>query len=142
MKKEEERREKGAEGGAPIRSFRDLILWQRTMDLAMDVFRLSKSFPAEERFSLTDQVRRSSRSVAANVAEAWRKRRYPAAFICKLNDAEAEAAETQTHLEIALRCGYLAESDFLRLDRCYEEVLAMLTEMSAHPERWLPRSLR
>jgi four helix bundle protein len=142
MKKEEERGEKGAEGGAPIRSFRDLIVWQRAMEFAMGVFHFSKSFPSDERFSLTDQVRRSSRSVAANVAEAWRKRRYPAAFISKLNDAEAEAAETQTHLEIALRCGYLAEPDFLRLDRGYEEVLAMLTEMSAHPERWLPRARR
>lgn len=112
------------------------------MDLAMDVFRLSKSFPAEERFSLTDQLRRASRSVPANTAEAWRKRRYAAAFVSKLSDAEAEAAETQTHLEIALRCGYLAEPDFLRIDRGYEEVLAMLTEMSAHPDRWLPRALR
>ena len=86
-----------------IRSFRDLKVWQKAMDAAMRVFELSKRFPVEEKYSLTDQIRRSSRSVPANIAESWRKRRYPAAFVSKLNDAEGEAAETQTHLETALR---------------------------------------
>lgn len=108
----------------------------------MEVFRLSKVFPVEERYSLTDQLRRSSRSVPANIAEAWRKRRYPAAFVSKLSDAEAEAAESQTHLEIALRCSYLPPTDFKFLDQRFEEILAMLAEMAAHPDRWMPRRSR
>ena len=122
-----------------IRSFRELKVWQKGMDVAMQVFDLTKRFPAEERFSLTDQIRRSSRSVPANIAEAWRKRRYPAAFVAKLNDSEGEAAETQTHIEIALRCQYLRPSDAATLDQACEEVLAMLTEMAAHPEQWTIR---
>ena len=86
-----------------IRSFKDLRVWQNAMDLAMLVFELSKRFPVEERYSLTDQIRRASRSVASNIAEAWRKRRYPAAFIAKLSDSESEAAETQTWTEFARR---------------------------------------
>ena len=109
------------------------------MDVAMQVFELSKRFPAEEKFSLTDQVRRSSRSVPANISEAWRKRRYPAAFVSKLNDAEGEAAETQTHLEIALRCKYLSPQGVAVLDQACEEVLAMLTDMASHPEQWTVR---
>jgi four helix bundle protein len=93
-----------------IRTHKELEVWQRAMDLAMEVFAISKSFPSEERYSLTDQIRRSSRSVPANISEAWRKRRYAAAFVSKLNDAEGEAAETQTHLEIARRCGYLTDA--------------------------------
>ena len=123
-----------------IRSFRELKVWLRSMDAAMHVFELSKRWPTEERYSLTDQVRRSSRSVPANISEAWRKRRYPAAFVNKLNDAEGEAAETQTHLEIARRCGYLDEIDATALDRDCEEILAMLTSMAAHPEKWAVRS--
>lgn len=119
-----------------IRSFRDLQVWQKAMDAAMEVFTLSKSFPTEERFSLTDQLRRSSRSVAANIAEAWRKRRYPAAFVSKLNDAEGEAAETQTHLELALRCKYLDPPTAARLDGIYNEILAMLDNMAANPDQW------
>ncbi len=122
-----------------IRSFRELKVWQKAMDVAMQVFELSKRFPSEERYSLTDQMRRSSRSVPANIAEAWRKRRYPAAFVSKLNDAEGEAAETQTHLEIAQRCHYLPEDQSKTLDHECEEVLAMLTEMAAHPEQWTIR---
>ena len=92
-----------------IQSHRELKVWQKAMDSAMEVFQATKRFPADERFSMTDQVRRSSRSVAANIAEAWRKRRYQAAWISKLNDAEAEAAETQTHIELARRCRYLSD---------------------------------
>lgn len=106
----------------------------------MRVFELSRQWPTDERYSLTDQVRRSSRSVPSNIAEAWRKRRYPAAFVSKLNDAEGEAAETQTHLEIARRCGYLAEGDAVALDQAYEEILAMMTSMAAHPGQWTIRS--
>jgi four helix bundle protein len=106
------------------------------MNAAMDVFTATKSFPAEEKYSLTDQVRRSPRSVPANVSEAWRKRRYPAAFVSKLNDAEGEAAETQTHLELALRCKYLDQAIASRLDSIYNEILAMLDNMAANPEQW------
>ena len=119
-----------------IRSFRDLQVWQKAMDAAMEVFRLTKSFPSEEKYSLTDQILRSSRSVPANVSEAWRKRRYPAAFVSKLNDAEGEAAETQTHLELALRCNYLDQETAAKLDSIYNEVLAMLDNMAANPEQW------
>jgi four helix bundle protein len=92
----------------------------------MKLFELSRKFPVEERYSLTDQVRRSSRSVSANTAEAWRKRRYPAAFVSKLSDAEGEAAETQTWIQFAVSCGYLeAEvgrslySEYTRSSRCW-----------------------
>jgi len=119
-----------------IRSFRELKVWQKAMDLAMDVFEVTKKLPTEERYSLTSQIRRSSRSVPANITEAWRKRRYPAAFVSKLNDAEGEAAETQTHLEFCRRCGYLDEATVLRLDAGCEEVLAMLVAMSGQPEKW------
>ena len=90
-----------------IRTHRDLDVYQMAFDAAMRIFRESKSFPKEERYSLTDQIRRSSRSVCANLAEAWRKRRYEASFLSKLSDAEAEAAETQVWLEFAVQCGYL-----------------------------------
>jgi len=87
-----------------VRDFRGLIVWQRAMDCGVEVFELSKKFPREERFDLTDQIRRSSRGVTANIAEAWRKRRYEGAFVAKLSDAETEAAETQNWLEWCKRC--------------------------------------
>ena len=99
----------------------------------MEVFAISKSFPADDRFSLTDQIRRSSRSVPSNLAEAWRKRRYEAAFISKLNDAEGEAAETQTHIEVALRCVYISPEKATTLDQRYETLLARIVTMSLHP---------
>ncbi len=124
---------------ANIRSFRELIVWQRAMDAAMEIFRLTEDLPSRERFSLTGQVRRSSRSVAANLAEAWRKRRYPAAFVAKLSDSEAEAAETQTHVEIARRCAYFNDHTTASLEKQYEEILAMLVAMAANPDQWVIR---
>jgi four helix bundle protein len=118
---------------ANIRSFKELKVWQRAMDAAVAVFELSRNFPDTERFSLTDQMRRSSRSVPANISEAWRKRRYAAAFVSKLNDAEGEAAETQTHIELARRFGYLKPADAAHLDQEYEETLAMLTDIRYTP---------
>lgn len=112
------------------------MVWQNGMDAAMAIFDASKSFPAEERYSLTDQIRRSSRSVVANVAEAWRKRRYAAAFVAKLNDAESEACETQTWIELASRCGYLDASLAQELDTLYERILRQLVVMVNQPERW------
>jgi four helix bundle protein len=98
---------------------------------------LSKKFPREEVYSLTDQMRRSSRSVCANLAETWRKRRYEAAFISKLNDAEAEAAETQTWLEFAVRCEYLNPEVGRRLAKIYDEVIAMLVAMINASSSWV-----
>ena len=107
------------------------------MTQVMRVFDLTKMFPGEERFALTDQVRRSSRSVCANVAEAWRKRRYQAAFVSKLNDAEAEAAETQVHLEIALRHGYVDQRAFDEFDDAYEKIIGQLVKMVDQASLWI-----
>jgi len=112
-----------------IRSVRDLIVYQKAFDSAMKIFEITKKFPKEEMYSLTDQIRRSSRSVCTNIAEGWRKRRYKAVFINKLTDAEQEAAETQTWLEFALRCHYIDEQIFESLDKGYEEIFAMLFNM-------------
>jgi four helix bundle protein len=119
-----------------IRSFKELRVWQNAMDLAMRVFELSKKFPTSERFSLTDQFRRSSRSVTSNIAEAWRKRRYPAAFVSKLNDAEAEAAETQSWTEVALRCKYISAAEAADLDVRCEEIFRQLVAMISRLKDW------
>ncbi len=102
----------------------------------MRILKISKSFLKEETYSLTDQIRRSSRSVPANIAEAWRKRRYVAAFISKLNDAEGEAAETQTWLEVAVRCEYVERDKAKNLFLEYEETISMLVSMANNPEKW------
>ncbi len=117
-----------------LTTHRDLEVWREAMNLAFGLFTVSKSFPADERYSLTDQLRRSSRSVPANLAEAWRKRRYHAAFVSKLNDSEGEPAET--HLEIAHRCGYLPVESFQKLDLRYEVLISRLVTMSSQPEKW------
>jgi four helix bundle protein len=103
----------------------------------MELFDLSKSFPKEETYSLTDQIRRSSRSVCANLAEAWRKRRYQAAFISKLSDSESEAAETQVWIEFAVKCDYLNRDRAETLCRAYDEILRTLVGMITHPETWV-----
>jgi len=121
---------------ATIKSHKELQVWQKAMDAALRVFAVSERFPVKEQYSLTDQIRRSSRSVAANLSEAWRKRRYGPAFVAKLNDAEGEAAESQTHLEIARRCGYLDDASTNELDALYEEIIAMIATMANHPEKW------
>jgi four helix bundle protein len=119
-----------------IQSHKDLQVWQDAMTAAMDIFHMTKAFPAEEKYSLVDQMRRSSRSVAANLAEAWRKRRYEAAFKSKLNDSEAEASETQTWIEVALRCAYIDKQTAENLDRKYEHILARLVTMNRDVENW------
>ena len=103
----------------------------------MEIFELSKSFPSEEKFSLTDQGRRSSRSVCANLAEAWRKQRYKAAFIAKLSDSETEACETQVWLEFAQLCGYIDEETFTRVDTEYDKILGQLVRMIDGADDWL-----
>src|SRR5438874_10704960 len=105
----------------------------------MRIFELSKAFPKEETYSLTDQIRRSSRSVCANLAEAWRKRRYEAAFIAKLSDSECEAAETQVWIEFAVKCGYVNRDKAATIYKAYDSVLGTLVGMINHPETWVLR---
>jgi four helix bundle protein len=120
-----------------IRSHRELEVYQLGFDSAMKLFELSRAFPIEERYSLTDQMRRSSRSVCANLAEAWRKRRYEGAFVAKLSDVETEAAETQTWLEFAVKCGYLDSQIARDLYQEYDNLLGKLVNMINNPTPWL-----
>ena len=122
-----------------IRHFRELEVYQLAMESAMRIFEPTKRFPSEERYSLTDQIRRSSRSVCANLAEAWRKRRYPKAFVSKLSDAEAEAAETQVWLEFAKKCSYMAPDLAYELDKTYDHIQGKIVNMLRHPEQWTIR---
>ena len=120
-----------------IKTHRDLDVYKISFDIAMQIFEKSKSFPVEERYSLTDQVRRSSRSVCANLGEVWRKRRYEASFISKLSDAEAEAAETQVWLEFAIQCRYLEEEVGDKLIASYENIIGKIISLINNPQPWL-----
>lgn len=120
-----------------IRVHRDLEVYQMAFEAAMRIFDLTKGFPREETYSLVDQIRRSSRSVCSNIAEAWRKRRYEAAFVSKLNHAEGEAAETQTWLDFAVKCAYLTPEVGRELYTVYDNILGKLVTMIRHPERWI-----
>ena len=122
-----------------IQSHEELDVYQLAFKAAMRIFKISKSFPREETYSLTDQIRRSSRSVCSNVAEAWRKRRYEAAFVSKLNDAEAEAAETQTWIGFAVECGYLSKELGQELHQTYDYVIGKLVNMIFNPTPWILR---
>ena len=122
---------------ARINSFKELRVYQSAMVLAMEIYDLTKSFPSEEKYSLTDQVRRCSRSVCSNIAEAWRKRRYRAAFISKLSDAEGEACETQVWIEFARRCGYLSDGVCKDLDTTYDQIMAQIVKMINEADKWL-----
>lgn len=115
----------------------DLEVYQRAFKLAMRIFELSKTFPREETYSLTDQIRRSSRSVCANLAEAWRKRRYEKFFISKLSDSEGEAAETQVWIAFAYRCGYLERDEAKVMYESYNDILRTLVGMINHAETWI-----
>ncbi len=119
-----------------IRSHRQLDVYRLAFNVAVDIYNLSKLFPKEETYSLTDQIRRSSRSVCANLAEAFRKRKYPKHFMSKLSDAEAEAAETQVWLDFALEFGYINQEQFEILDTKCNNVIGKLVNMAAHPEKW------
>jgi four helix bundle protein len=119
-----------------IRHFRDLEVYNLAMNASMELFELSKRFPIEERYSLTDQMRRSSRSVCANIAEAWRKRRYPNAFVSKLSDSDAEAAETQVWIEFSVKSGYLTPEQATGLNKQYENIQGKIVNMLIHPEKW------
>ena len=120
-----------------IRHFRELNVYQEAMSLVMRITEMTRSFPSEERFALTDQIRRSSRSICANLAEAWRKRRYEAAFVSKLNDAETEAAETQVHLEIAFRHDYIDQQSFEQQDDVCDKIIAQIVKMIDQSDRWI-----
>ena len=128
----------GDDGGrrTGVRKHSDLIVYEKAFETSVAIFEMSKGFPKEERYSLTDQVRRSSRSVCANLAEAWRKRRYEAAFVSKLTDCEAEAAETQVWLQFIAEHGYAGKDVVRDLYRKCDEVLAMLSKMVREPEKW------
>jgi len=123
--------------GERINSYKELRVFQNAMDAAMKIFEVTKGFPAEERFSMVDQMRRSSRSVCANIGEAWRKRRYKAAFIAKLSDAESEACETQVWIEFARRCGYLIDETSRDLDSNYDHIIGQLVNMIRESDKWL-----
>lgn len=120
-----------------FKSHEDLAIFQLAFDVGMELFELSKKFPVEERYSLTDQIRRSSRSVCANMGEAWRKRRYKAAFIAKLNDCEAEAAETQIWIKFAVKCKYIDIEQGRKLYSTYNQVLSGLVNMINNPNHWI-----
>ena len=140
MKEDETvKRRIGETGKKSIRHFRNLDVYQNALAAGLRVYEQSKKFPAEERYALTVQIRRSSRSVCANIAEAWRKRRYEAAFVSKLSDAETEAAETQVHAEFAFRHAYLSQDEFLKVDDAYEKIIGQLVKMIDQPQKWLIR---
>jgi len=133
------KRRSGETARKAIRHFRDLDVYQNALAAGLLVYDLSKKFPSEEKYSLTDQIRRSSRSVCANIAEAGRKRRYAAAFVSKLYDSEGEAAETQVHLEFAFHHRYISRDGFLNVDDAYEKICAQLVRMIDAPDKWLIR---
>jgi len=115
--------------GNRIRSYRNLRVYQNAMEAAMEIFELMKDFPSEEKYSMVDQIRRSSQSVCTNIAEAWRKRRYRAVFIPKLNDAESEPCETKVWIEFAVRCKYLDTFQAEKLTDTYEQIMGQLVKM-------------
>ena len=119
-----------------ISGVRDLDVYKLAFSCAMEIFQISKTFPPEERYSLTDQMKRSSRSVCSNLAEAWRKRRYKAVFVNKLSDAMQEASETQTWLDFCLACGYLDEKRYKELDTDYEKIIGMLNQMDKKADKF------
>ena len=126
--------------GEKINSYKELRVFQTAMDTAMKIFEITKEFPSEEKYSMVDQMRRSSRSVCANLAEAWRKRWYRAAFIAELSDAESEACETQVWIEFARRCKYLDEVTHKELDEVYDKIIGQIVNMIANADKWLVRS--
>lgn len=119
-----------------LKHFRDLEVYQKAFALAMRIFEVTKGFPTEEKYSLVDQIRRSSRSVCSNLAEAWRKRKYQAVFVNKLTDAMQEASETQCWLEFSFACKYIGEDVFQELDSEYEKIISMLNSMEMNADKF------
>ena len=122
-----------------IRNHYELEVYKMAVDFAMQVFGHSKAFPKEETYSLTDQIRRSSRSVATSIAEGWRRRKYEAAFVNKLSEAESETAETQSWLEFAVKCGYLKAEPARELHKRYDRLIGKLVNMGNNPAPWVLR---
>ncbi|MBV8276141.1 MAG: four helix bundle protein [Verrucomicrobia bacterium] len=120
-----------------IRHFRELDVYQEAMSLVMRITELTKGFPSDERFALTDHIKRLSRSICANLAEAWRKRRYEAAFVSKLNDAETDAAETQVHLEIAFRHDHIESGAFEENDDVCDNIISQIVKMIDRADLWV-----
>ena len=119
-----------------LKHFRDLEVYQKAFELSMNIFKVTKSFPMEERFSLVDQIRRSSRSVCSNLAEAWRKRKYIAVFKNKLTDAMQETSETQCWLEFSATCNYISKDQFVEFDGEYEKIIMMLNSMEKYANKF------
>ncbi|NPA07876.1 MULTISPECIES: four helix bundle protein [Chryseobacterium] len=119
-----------------IKFHQDLKVFQKSVEFAMIIFELTKSFPKEELYSLTDQIRRSSRSVSANISEAWGKRKYEKSFVAKLTDSEGEARETQTWLLYAWKCKYINEEQFISLNKQYNQIIGMLVNMMSQSGKW------
>ena len=120
-----------------MRGFKDLVVYQKAFALAIDIFTITKKFPKEETYSLIDQIRRSSRSVCSNIAESYRKRKYPAYFISKLTDADMENSETLVWLDFSIACQYITEEEHFEFSRRNEEVGKMLGNMIQNPGKFL-----
>jgi four helix bundle protein len=121
-------------------SFKELKVYQLAFEASRTIFQLSKKFPKEETYALTDQIRRSSRSVCANIGEGYRKRLYPKHFTSKITDADGEATETSIWLDFALDCNYMDKDDYTLLYSKYEDIGRMLNSMANNPEKFLPKS--
>jgi four helix bundle protein len=119
-----------------IKHYRELEVYQYAFSAAMNIFRITKNFPSEEKYSLIDQIRRSSRSVCSNLSEAWRKRKYKAVFVNKLTDSMQEASETQTWLEFSLACEYISDDTFKQLDMTYDKIIKMLNSMEMNANKF------
>ncbi|MGD9031517.1 MAG: four helix bundle protein [Desulfobacteraceae bacterium] len=124
-----------------IESFKDLKVYKKAFELQQDIFQITKRFPKEERYSLTDQIRRASRSIGGNIAESWQKRRYQAHFVSKLSDSDGEQAETQHWLDTSFACEYISEDEHERLLAKCKEIGKMLRKMMQEPEKWCSRFL-
>ena len=125
-----------------LQSHKELRVYQSALDAAMEIFLISKSFPVEERYSLVDQLRRASRSVCTNIGEAWRRRRYRAAFIAKINDCENGACETQIWIKVALRCDYISAELAKELNDKYDHIISQLVMMINDADKWIKKDHR
>lgn len=120
--------------------FRDLTVYKKAFDSAMRIFEITKKFPVEEKFELTDQIRRSSRALCRAIGEGYRKRQYPKHFSSKMSDADMENTETQVSLDFALKCNYISEEEYRDLLNGSEEVGRMLNHMVENPEKYMPKN--
>ncbi len=122
----------------PAKDYRELRVYQLAFETALRIFEISKRFPSEEKYSLTDQIRRSSRGVCSNIAEAWRKRRYPASFVSKLSDSDSESAETSVWLDFCKAFGFISEKEHAEIADHYDHICSQLAIMMAEPDKWCP----